>query len=86
MVMESIMQLKTVASQREKQSMFWIDPLTTEERVLISTACRLSRLRRPAFYKDAILSYCAQILNEHQASLAPASPSPEQEAGEASLS
>jgi hypothetical protein len=64
----------------------WVDLISSDEKALISSACKISRLRRPAFYKNAIVSVSKKIISEYQASLTPVSPLPEQEVGEASLS
>lgn len=61
-------------------------PFSKEEKDLVTVASRLSEIRRPVFFKRAILSYCEHIIADYQASLTTISPSPEQEVGEASLS
>ncbi|MPM62200.1 hypothetical protein SDC9_109066 [bioreactor metagenome] len=61
-------------------------PFSKEEKEIVTVASRLSETRRPVFFKRAILSYCEHIITDHQASLTPVSPSPDQEVGEASLS
>jgi hypothetical protein len=84
--MKSEKQLKTVVFDRDKQAQLWVDTISSEEKSLITRACKISRLRRPAFYKNAILSASKKIISDYQASLASKSPSPDQEAGESSLS
>lgn len=79
-------QPKTVVLDRDKQTQLWVDAISSEEKLIVTRACKISRLRKPAFYKDAIISASKKIVNDHQASLTPVSPSPEQEVGEASLS
>jgi hypothetical protein len=67
-------------------SQLWVDAFCSEEKNFVAVACKISRLRRPAFYKNAILSASKKIISDYQASLASTSPSPDQEAGEESLS
>ena len=61
-------------------------PFSQEEKDIVTIASRLSETRRPVFFKKAILSFCEKTISDYQASLAPVFPSPEQEAGEASVS
>ena len=78
--------LTVQSNNKMKYNHVQVIPFSREEKDLVTVASRLSETRRPVFFKRAILSYCEHIITDHQASLTPVSPSPEQEVGEASLS
>jgi hypothetical protein len=77
----------TKQSKKEmKYNHVQVVPFSKDEKEIVTVASRLSETRRPVFFKRAILSFCEKIITDHQASLTPESPSPDQEVGEASLS
>lgn len=57
--------------KHEGQTPLWTIDFTTEERGIISEASRIMGLRKPNFYRNAVLAYSRDIIAKSQASLSP---------------